>query len=88
MNNALWLLVAALTLGSASGIFPPLFGAYAMSFSILLAMVLLAIAQRRKLAAQLKAGERLTMPKSQKVILFIWLALAIGLVFIGSLTKQ
>ncbi|QLQ02049.1 MAG: hypothetical protein HZY77_03445 [Thiobacillus sp.] len=88
MNKALWILVAALMLGSASGIYPPLFGAYAMSFSILLAMVLLAIAQRRKLAAQLKPGERQTMPKGQKVILFIWLALAIGLVLIGSLTKQ
>lgn len=88
MNKGLWVLVAALMLGSASGIFPPLIGAYAMSFSIVIAMVLLAIAQKKKLAAQLRPGEKITMPRNQKIILVIWLILAVGLVFIGSLTKQ
>lgn len=88
MYKGLWVFVAVLMLGSVSGIFPSFIGAYAMPFSILLAMVLLAIAQRKKLTAQLKPGEMLTMPKTQKIILVIWLVLAIGLMFIGSLTEQ
>lgn len=88
LNSFLRTLLVIFMLGSVSGFFSPFFSAYAMSFSILLAMVILAIAERRRLKSRLKSGEKLRMPKYQKVILAIFGALAVGLILIGGLTKQ
>lgn len=57
-------------------------------FAILLAMFLLAIAERKRLAARLRPGEKARMPKWQKIALAIYLILAVAFVFIGYLTTQ
>ena len=88
MTEALWLLVVALTVGAVSSVFPAQIGAIAILFSIVLAMGLLVIANRRKLCSRLKPGEKIPMPAYQKIILAIFAVIAIGLVFIGSLTIQ
>lgn len=88
MTKVAWLLVATLLLGSASGIVPATIGWIGTPFAILLAIFLLAIAERRRLKACLSPGEKVTMPKSQKIVLAIFGALVLALVFIGSLTKQ
>ncbi len=81
-----WALV--LLLICLSAIFPTSVGAFSTPSAILLAMVLLAVAERRKLAAHLKPGEKVTMPKSQKIVLAIFVGLLIALMFIGGLTRQ
>lgn len=88
MTKVLWFLVVALTAGAVSGVFPAQIGAIAVSFSIMLAMGLLAVANRKKLRSNLKPGEKIRMPVYQKIILAIFAVLAIGLVLIGSMTIQ
>jgi putative copper export protein len=88
MTKAAWLLVLTLFLVSASGIVPASIGMFFTSFAILLAMSLLAVAQRKRLVAGLKQGEKITMPIIQKIFLVIFVVLAIVLIFIGGLTKQ
>jgi hypothetical protein len=88
MLKALWLLVITLFVVSVSGIVPASIGSIFVVSAILIAMVLLAIAERKRLAARLSPGEKVRMPKSQKIILAIFAALTLLLVFIGSLTKQ
>ena len=88
MNKAAWLLVVMLLLGAASGIVPATIGMITTPFAILVAMFLLAIAERKRLAARLSPDEKVTMPKSQRIVLAVFVVLALGLVFIGRLTKQ
>ena len=88
MTKAAWLLVLTLFVVSASGIVPASIGMFFTPFAILLAMSLLAVTERKRIAAQLKRGEKITMPKIQKIFLAIFVALALVLIFIGSLTKQ
>jgi hypothetical protein len=71
-----------------SGIVPASIGMFFTPFAILLAMSLLAVAERKRRAARLKPGEKITMPKIQKIFLALFVALALILVFIGGLTKQ
>ena len=88
MLKAVWLLVLTLLVVSVSGLVPASVGSVFVAGSILIAMVLLAIAERKRPAARLGPGEKVRMPKSQKVILAVFAALALLFVFIGSLTKQ
>jgi hypothetical protein len=88
MLKALWLLVITLFVVSVSGLVPASIGSIFVVSAILIAMVLLAIAERKRLAARLGPGEKVRMPKSQKIVLAIFAALTLLLVFIGSLTKQ
>lgn len=88
MTKAAWLLVLTLFVVSASGIVSASIGMFFTPFAILLAMSLLAIAHRKRPAAGLKPGEKITMPKIQKIFLAIFVVLAVGLVFIGGLTRQ
>jgi putative copper export protein len=86
--KALWLVVITLFVVSVSGLVPASIGSIFVASAILIAMVLLAIAERRRLAARLSPGEKLGMPKSQKIILAVFAVLILLLVFIGRLTKQ
>ena len=88
MLKAAWLLVLTLWVVSVSGLVPASVGSAFVVAAILIAMVLLAIAERKRLAARLGPGEKVRMPKSQKIILAVLAALALLFVFIGSLTKQ
>lgn len=88
MTKVAWLLVLALLAASVTGVLPASIGYATTPFCILLALFLLAIAERKRLAVRLGTGEKVTMPKYQKIILAIFVLLALALVSIGSLTKQ
>jgi membrane protein insertase Oxa1/YidC/SpoIIIJ len=88
MTKAAWLLVLTLFLVSAFGIVPASFGMFFTPLAIILAMFLLAVAERKRLAARLNPGEKAKMPKMQKIFLAIFVVLALALVFIGGLTTQ
>ena len=88
MLKALWLVVITLFVVSVSGLVPASIGSIFVASAILIAMVLLAIAERRRLTARLSPGEKVRMPKSQKIILAVFAVLILLLVFIGRLTKQ
>jgi hypothetical protein len=86
--KAVWLIVVTLWVVSVAGLVPASVGSVFVVIAIFSAMVLLAIAERKRLAARLGPGEKVRMPKSQRIILAIIAALVLLLIFIGSLTKQ
>jgi hypothetical protein len=88
MLKAAWLVVLTLWVVSVSGFVSANVGSVFVVAAILIAMVLLAIAERKRLAARLGPGEKVRMPKAQKVVLAIFVALTLLLIFIGSLTRQ
>lgn len=88
MIGAAWLVVLTLMFASTAGFVSASIGWITTPFAIFLAMILLAIAERRKLVASSRPGRKVTMPKFQKIILAIFVALVLALVFIGGLTKQ
>lgn len=83
-----WLFVLTLLVVSITGILPASIGYMGTPFAILLAMFLLAIAERKRLAARLRPGEKVRMPKWQKITLAIYVILALAFVLIGHLTIQ
>jgi hypothetical protein len=88
MIKAIWLLVLIILVVSITGIVPANIGYIGTPLAILIAMVLIAIAKRKKLVAHLKPGEKIRMPKWQKIVVAIFVALALAFVIIGGLTKQ